>query len=68
MAQQATKNWGVLVLLCAGSLAWQIYDIATATEASSQALTFVQGSGIVLGLVGLIGGIAMWVKGNAARG
>jgi hypothetical protein len=68
MAQQRTKNWGFQVALCAGVLTWQIYDISTATEARPQALMLLEYLGIGLALLGLVGGLVMWVKGNATRG
>lgn len=68
MAQQRTKNWGFQVALCVAVLTWQIYDIATATEARPQALMLLQCLVIGLALLGLVGGLVMLARGNAMRG
>jgi hypothetical protein len=68
VAQRRTKNWGFQVALCAGVLAWQIYDVATATEAPPQALMLLQWLAIGLAFLGLVGGLVMLARGNAARG
>jgi len=70
MAAQRTKNWGIQVALCAGILAWQIYDLATATEAQPQVLMLLQYLLMGLALVGFVGGLVMLAKrsnGNATR-
>jgi len=68
MAQQRATNWGLQVILCAVALTWQIYDMATATEAPSSALLAMHYIGIGLAFVGLVGGVVMMARGNAAQG
>ena len=66
MAANSKKSWGVRAALSAGVLIWQIHDMATATEAPSQALLILQYFLIACGLVGLIGGLAMMAKADGA--
>lgn len=56
------KNWGLQVALCAGVVAWQVYDLATATEAPSTALLALQYFLIACGLVGGVGGLVMMTR------
>ena len=67
MAAQRGKSWGLQVALCAGVLAWQIYDLSTATEASPQVLMLLEYLVIGLAAVGLVGGLVMWSKANKAN-
>ena len=64
MAQPKTKNWGLQAALCAGVVAWQFYEIATATEGPSQALALLQYFLIACGLVGLVGALIMMARGK----
>ena len=57
------KNWGLQVVLCAGVVAWQVYDLATATEAPSTTVLALQYFLIACGLVGGVGGLVMMPKG-----
>jgi hypothetical protein len=41
---------------------WQVYEIATATEAPSQALAFLQYFLLACGLIGLVGGVVMYLR------
>jgi len=55
--EKKTKNSGVMILAFAAVAAWQIYDMSTATEAQSRALTILQYvllAGLLLGLVGAV--------------
>ena len=57
MDEKKTKNSGVMILAFAAVAAWQIYDMSTATEAPSRALTILQYvllAGLLLGLVGAV--------------
>ena len=57
MDEKKTKNSGVMIVAFAAVAAWQIYDMSTATEASSRALTILQYvllAGLLLGLVGAV--------------
>jgi hypothetical protein len=52
-----TKNSGVMIVAFAAVAAWQIYDIATATETPSRALAVLQYvllAGLLIGLVGAL--------------
>jgi hypothetical protein len=64
MAVQRKKNWGIQVLLCAGVLAWQIYDLSTTTEAAPQVLMLLQYLVLALAALGLVGGVVMWARVN----
>lgn len=59
------KNWGLQVALCTGVVAWQVYELASATEAPSTALLALQYFLIACGLVGGVGGLIMMAR--AAR-
>jgi hypothetical protein len=67
MGQTRGKNWGVQAALCAGVVVWQIYEMATATEAPGQALALLQYSLLGCGAVGFIGALVMLAKGQSAR-
>ena len=45
---------------------WQVYDIASATEAQPATLLALQYFLIACGLVSAAGGLIMWTKGVAA--
>jgi hypothetical protein len=59
------KNWGVQAALCAGVVGWQVYDLATATEARSSALLTLQYVLIACGLVGGVGALVMMARAGA---
>jgi hypothetical protein len=51
------KNSGVMIVAFAAVAAWQIYDMATATEVPSRALVILQYvllAGLLLGLIGAV--------------
>jgi hypothetical protein len=55
--EKRPKNTGVMIVAFAAVAAWQIYDMATTTEASSRALVILQYvllAGLLLGLVGAV--------------
>ena len=57
MDEKKTKNSGVMIVAFAAVAVWQIYDMSTATEAPSRALTILQYvllAGLLLGLVGAV--------------
>ncbi len=57
MNEKKTKNSGVMIVAFAAVAVWQIYDMSTATEAPSRALTILQYvllAGLLLGLVGAV--------------
>ena len=57
MDEKKTKNSGVMIVAFAAVAAWQIYDMSTATETPSRALTILQYvllAGLLLGLVGAV--------------
>jgi hypothetical protein len=55
--EKKPKNSGVMIVAFAAVAAWQIYDMATATEAPSRALAILQYvllAGLLLGLLGAV--------------
>jgi hypothetical protein len=57
VSDKPIKNSGVMIVAFAAVAAWQIYDMATATEASTHALTILQYvllAGLLLGLIGAV--------------
>ena len=57
MHDNQSKNSGVMILAFAAVLAWQLYDMATATGAPSRALAILQYvllAGLLLGLIGAV--------------
>jgi hypothetical protein len=55
--EKKTKNSGVMIVAFAAVAAWQIYDMSTATESPSRALTILQYvllAGLLLGLIGAV--------------
>ena len=57
VTDKRTKNSGVMIVAFAAVAAWQIYDMATASETPSRALAILQYvilAGLVLGLIGAL--------------
>jgi hypothetical protein len=67
MAQPKTKNWGLQAALCGAVVVWQIYEMASATEAPSQALTLLHYFLLICGLSGGVGALMMMRRGNSAQ-
>lgn len=57
-----TKNSGVMIVAFAAVAAWQIYDMATATETPSRALAVLQYVLLAGLLIGLIGSLLNFVR------
>jgi hypothetical protein len=64
MPQPRGKNWGLQAALCAAVVAWQAYDIASATEEPRQAVALMQYFVIGSGLVGLVSALVLMAKGK----
>jgi hypothetical protein len=62
LADKPTKNSGVMIVAFAAVAGWQIYDMATATEAPSRALYILQYVLLVALLVGLVGALLNFVR------
>ena len=62
MDEKRPKNTGVMIVAFAAVAAWQIYDMATTTEASSRALVILQYVLLVGLLVGLIGAVLNFLR------
>ena len=62
MDEKRPKNSGVMIVAFAAVAAWQIYDMATTTEASSRALVILQYVLLVGLLVGLIGAVLNFLR------
>ena len=57
MGEKRPKNSGVMIVAFAAVAAWQIYDMATTTEASSRTLVILQYvllAGLLIGLIGAV--------------
>jgi hypothetical protein len=57
VTDKKTKNSGVMIVAFAAVAAWQIYDMATASEIPSRALVILQYvilAGLLLGLIGAL--------------
>ena len=67
MAQGKTKNCGLQAALCGAIVVWQIYEMASATEAPSQALALLNYFLLSCGLVGGVGALVMMARGNLAQ-
>jgi hypothetical protein len=67
MAQGKTKNWGLQAALCGAVVVWQIYEMASATEAPSLALTLLHYFLLICGLIGGVGALMMMGRGNSAQ-
>jgi hypothetical protein len=52
-------KWPKVMLMSGLTCAWQLYDIATATEAPRQAVAILQYGVLTLGLIALIGSVVM---------
>jgi hypothetical protein len=67
MSQQKPRqpNWGLTAALGVGVVAWQVYDIANATEAPPASLLALQYFLIACGAVGGFGGLVMAMKTGA---
>jgi len=65
MSEAPTKNLGRTALLSGAVVAWTIYDMATTTEAPRQAVMVLQYALLALGLIALIGSVAMLLMGKA---
>ena len=61
-------NWTLQAILCAGVVAWQGYDLATAVEAQPTALLALQWLLLACGLVGGVGALVMLARGASSRG
>ena len=61
-------NWAMQAILCAGVVAWQTYDLATAVEARQTALLALQGLLLACGLIGGVGALVMMARGASPRG
>ena len=56
-SQSRKRNWGKLIVMNGVVSAWLTYDIATASEAPSQAVAILQYVLLALALVGLAGSL-----------
>jgi hypothetical protein len=57
VSDKVEKNPGILLAIFAAAAAWQIYDLATATETPSRAgltLQYVLLAGLLLGIAGAL--------------
>ncbi len=57
MADKPKKNPGIMLAVFAAAAAWQIYDLASATEAPSRAvltLQYVLLAGLLIGIAGAV--------------
>jgi predicted membrane protein len=61
-------NWTIQAILCAGVVAWQSYDLATAVEARPAALLALQYLALAGGLIGGVGALVMLARGAPSRG
>ncbi len=62
MDEKRPKNTGVMIVAFAAVAAWQIYDMATTTEASSRTLVILQYVLLVGLLLGLIGAVLNFLR------
>jgi len=60
--EKRTKNSGVMIVAFAAVAAWQIYDMATTTEAPSRAVTILQYVLLIGLLLGLIGALLNFLR------
>ncbi len=63
-----TPNWTMQAILCAGVVAWQGYDLATAVEARPTALLALQYLAFAGGLIGGVGALVMMARSASPRG
>jgi hypothetical protein len=61
-------NWTLQAILCAGVVAWQSYDLATAVEARPTALLALQYLAPVGGLVSGVGAVVMMARSASPHG
>jgi hypothetical protein len=54
------SKWPRVMVVSAATAAWQLYDIATATEAPQMALSFLQYSLLACALIALVGSAVMY--------
>jgi len=57
VTEKRTKNSGVMIIAFAAVAAWQIYDMATATEEPGRSLAILQYillAGLLIGLAGAL--------------
>jgi 2-methylcitrate dehydratase PrpD len=59
MVKRQSKNWGLRAALCAAVVAWQIYDIATASVFTPNDVGYTH---YLLGGVALVGLVASLLK------
>ena len=62
MSEKRTKNSGVMILAFAAVAAWQIYDMATATETPSRSLAILQYALLAGLLIGLGGAVLNFIR------
>ena len=55
-------KWPRVMLISAATASWQLYDIATATEAPRMALAFLQYSLLACALIALVGSAVMYAS------
>ncbi len=58
------KNWGLQLALCSAVVAWQVYELSTATEAQSTTLLALDYTLIAFGVIGGVGALYMMAKGD----
>jgi hypothetical protein len=56
--EHLVNKWGWMILLCAAGVAWQIYEMAGATEEPSQAVLILHYLVLGCALIGLVGASA----------
>ena len=60
--EKKTKNSGVMIVAFAAVVAWQIYDMVTATETPSRALAVLQYVLLAALLIGFIGAVLNFLR------
>jgi hypothetical protein len=60
--ESSVTRWPRVMLMSAASSAWLIYDMATATEALSQAVVILQYGLLACALLGLAGSLVMYAS------
>ena len=66
--QRRTTNWGLRAMLAVGVAAWQIYDMATVTEAPRRAVVLLGYFILGLALAAFVGSLIMLARGKSAKG
>jgi hypothetical protein len=56
------NRWPRVMLMSAATSAWLLYDMASATEAPSPAVTALQSVLLACSLIGLAGSLVMYVS------